>query len=149
MKFTATAQAAMQRNLDTLIRSIVVPPVLQAVDACCDLILNQAMANAPIRSGDLKNSGRKSVEENGLSVVGTVAFTAPWSAFVEFGTGVRGRGTYPYPLPQSGVPFTGKWIYDYKNQNWQGMVSQAFLRPALDTVQPQILEQFRKLTVRV
>lgn len=35
-------------------------------------------------------------------------------AFIEYGTGVRGEGTYADDLPQSNIPFTGSWIYDFR-----------------------------------
>ena len=67
-----------------------------------------------------------------------MAATAPYAAFVEYGTGLRGAGTYPYELPSEGVPYTGSWVYDYKRQNWQGHAAQPFMRPALDTARPEI-----------
>lgn len=145
MKFKATSEAALNRNLDLLIRSKIIPPLGRAVDKACSIVLAEAQRLVPVASGELRNSGTKFVKEEGRTVTGTVAFTAEHAGFIEFGTGIRGRGTYPGPLPQTGVPITGQWIYDYRNQNWQGMVSQAYLRPALDASRIQILAEFRKL----
>jgi hypothetical protein len=35
-------------------------------------------------------------------------------AFIEYGTGVKGDGTYAHDLPQSNIPFTGSWVYDFR-----------------------------------
>ena len=42
------------------------------------------------------------------------------------------------------VPITGSWVYDYKKQNWVGHEAQPYMRPALDTARPAILEAFAK-----
>jgi hypothetical protein len=80
----------------------------------------------------------------GQRVTGTVSYTSGHASFVEFGTGIIGSGTYPYPLPQEGVPFTGSWVYDYKHQNWKGMYARPYLRPALDLNQSAIVALFGK-----
>lgn len=143
--FKLNATAAMNRNLDLLIRSVVVPPLAQAADEACSLVLIDATQLAPSDSGELKGSGMKSVTEEKGAVVGIVAFTAEHAGFVEYGTGIRGRGTYPGPLPQTGVPITGRWIYDYKNQNWIGRPASPFLRPALDQNRDRIKAVFQRL----
>ena len=38
-------------------------------------------------------------------------------AFIEFGIGIEGKGTYLGELPQSGVPFTGAWQYYYPSKS--------------------------------
>ena len=79
----------------------------------------------------------------GLTVTGIVGSDSPHAQFVEYGTGVKGIGTYTYSLPQTGVPITGGWVYDYKKQNWQGHKSQAYLRPALDESGSAILDCYK------
>ena len=130
--FRATAEAAFNRNLDLLIRSVIVPPLGRAVDKACTLVLNEATRLVPVDTGELRNSGTKSVDEEGLQVVGTVAFTAPHAGYVEMGTGIRGAsspgaGPYPYSL------------------GWPGMPAIPFLRPALDSQRVAILDIFKGL----
>jgi HK97 gp10 family phage protein len=112
--------------------------VILATEQSCDLILEEAQAICPVDSNELHDSGMRSVRTEENQAVGTVAFTAPHAAFVEFGTGIRGMGTYPGPLPTEGVPFTGAWVYDYKHQNWIGHAAQPYLRPAVDIARERV-----------
>jgi HK97 gp10 family phage protein len=142
--FKLTATAAMNRNLDLLIRSVIVPPLAEATQKACSFVLQDARAIVPVDTGELKGSGRQDVTEERGAVTGTVSFTAEHAGFVEYGTGLRGRGTYPGPLPQTGVPITGSWVYDYKSQGWIGMKAQPYLRPALDQNRQRIIALFRR-----
>ena len=115
---------------------------MKAAQAGSDVVLNLSQELVSVQSGDLRSSGRTRVEWVGTSVKGYIEYTAHHAAFVEFGTGLTGRGTYPYELPVAGVPFTGGWVYDYKQQNWVGMQSRPYLRPALDSGRPRVLAAF-------
>lgn len=44
---------------------------------------------------------------------GTIVASGKGIAYVEYGTGLVGEGTYEGKTPQSGVPITGKWQYFY------------------------------------
>lgn len=52
-------------------------------------------------------------------------------AFIEYGTGVRGEGTYADDLPLSNIPFTGSWVYDFRYKrgerlfHWQGKEAES------------------------
>lgn len=85
-----------------------------------------------VDTGELKASGAVEVNQSGNEVSAEVSYGTNHAMFSEFGTGIRGEGTYPYDLPQEGVPITGSWIYDYKKQNWKGHPSQPYLRPAFE-----------------
>lgn len=117
--------------------------VTVSVDQSTAIVLEEAEAIVPVAGGELRESGRTIPATGDDTITGRIEFTAGHAAFVEFGTGIRGMGTYPYPLPQAGVPFTGGWVYDYKHQNWIGMPAQPYLRPALDTARPAIRAVFR------
>ena len=121
----------------------IVPPMVSAVTEGCAAVVDEAQMIAPVDKGDLVASiHTQSVAVEGTMVTGVVVADSDHAMFVEFGTGVRGEGTYPYPLPDTGVPITGSWIYDYKAQNWQGHAAQPYMRPALDTAQPAIKAAF-------
>ncbi len=122
--------------------ALLVPRLIAAVDAATDLVLSTSQQLVPVDSGDLVSSGRRETQWKGQRVTGSVSYASAHASFVEFGTGIIGSGTYPYPLPQEGVPFTGSWIYDYKHQNWQGHVAQPYLRPALDQSHDGIVGAF-------
>ena len=120
-----------------------VPVMVEAVNEAVGIVVDEARSIAPNDSGDLvSNIGAGTIELTGSVVSGSVVSASAHAGFVEFGTGLRGRGTYPYDLPTENVPITGSWIYDYKNQQWIGMESQPYLRPALDTARPAILQAF-------
>jgi HK97 gp10 family phage protein len=149
MRFDATAKASHNRNLQLLVRSIVVPPLAAAAKEAAQIVLQDAQAIVPVDTGELRSSGRADVREENLAVIGTVSFTAEHAGFVEYGTGLRGSGTYPGPLPQTGVPKTGKWIYDYRGRGWVGRPATPFLRPALDNNRDRIKAIFQKLLKRM
>lgn len=108
------------------------------------VVVDHARANVRVDSGELQRSidAREPID-NLKEIVGEVVATAGHAAFVEFGTGLRGIGTYPFPLPQQGVPITGSWVYDYKRQQWVGMPAQPYMRPALDSARGEVLEELK------
>jgi HK97 gp10 family phage protein len=132
------AQATTSINTAVLREKLRVAVQL-SVEQSCELIADEARSICPVDTGELRDSivVVPPVVE-GSTVVGGVAATAGHAAFVEFGTGLRGMGTYPGPLPQEGVPFTGSWVYDYKHQKWVGHASQSFMRPAVDAARDRI-----------
>lgn len=108
------------------------------------IVLDEAQRLVPVASGELAGSLRTTeISNENQKLTGRVVADAPHAAFVEFGTGLVGAGTYPYDLPTEGVPFTGSWVYDYKRQNWQGMEAQPYLRPGLESAREKILEEFQ------
>ncbi len=140
IRTNSTFQAGSFARLEALI----VPRITAAVDAATALVLATSQSLVPVDTGELVSSGGMEVQWKGQRVTGSVSYSSPHASFVEFGTGLIGSGTYPYPLPQEGVPITGSWIYDYKRQNWQGMSAQPYLRPALDQNRGEILALFGK-----
>lgn len=108
------------------------------------IVTDEAQTLCPSVSGELRGSiAPAEITNEDDMLVGQVVASAEHAAFVEFGTGLRGAGTYPYTLPMERVPITGSWIYDYKSQGWIGMEAQPFLRPALDAARAAVLESFR------
>ena len=71
------------------------------------------------------------VEEGSYQIVANDVSSKPHIVFLEFGTGVRGEGTYLGDLPQNNIPFTDKWIYDFRYKrgerlvHWQGFQARA------------------------
>ncbi len=89
-----------------------IPVLSKAVHEGCVAVAIEAKALCPVDTGELEASIHTSaVEFYGGMLTGSVIADAPHSQFVEFGTGLRGSGTYPWPLPESGVPITGSWIH--------------------------------------
>jgi hypothetical protein len=124
----------------------VVPRLVAAIEDSQSAVTDEAQMIAPVgATGDLvSNIAPGPVSLVGNVVSGTVVSASGHASFVEFGTGLRGEGTYPYPLPTENVPITGSWVYDYKKQNWVGHEAQPYMRPALDTARPAIIDSFAK-----
>lgn len=112
------------------IASRVTPGVIASVRAAQGLIVQEAKNNAPVRTGALRDSiAASEPEETGKTVVGQVGASAPYSGYIEYGTGIRGSGSAgagPYPYSAS----------------WPGMEARPFLRPALDTTRDAVKEIF-------
>lgn len=125
------------------VQQLFVPKIVAAVTEGCAAVVEEAQAIAPELTGDLKESiHTASVQLQGSVVSGTVTADSAHAEFVEYGTGERGEGTYPYELPEG-------WHYDAKDQGWQGHEAQPFMRPAQDTARPAILEAYAKQGFKV
>lgn len=105
------------------------PRIQEAVLQGAASVLEISKQYCPVDTGRLVSSGGAVVEWAGQKVVGTVEYSAPYAAYVEFGTGARGAAS------------SGAGPYDYR-MDWPGMVAQPYLRPALDQGRPAILEAF-------
>ena len=111
-----------------------------SVEQGAEIVLEEAEAIVPVSgetknesgtSGELRDSGHvEMLVSSGPAPSAAVVFDAPYAAYVEYGTGVRGAAS----------PGAGEGPYD---PNWPGMVAQPYLRPALDTARPAIVEVFR------
>lgn len=94
-----------------------------AVSQATALVEGSARAGCPVKTGSLRNSIHMRVEESERRVVGVVYTSMEHAPFVEFGTGVRGDGSYPYEK-RTNLALS----YD---PEWPGQVAQPFLVPAL------------------
>lgn len=112
------------------VQAALVPRLVAAVTDGCSAVVTEAQSIAPVDTGAFRASIHTgSVALVGTEVVGEVVADAPHSAFVEFGTGVRGAAS----------PGAGAGPY---STTWPGMAAQPTLRPALDTARPAIVEAF-------
>lgn len=116
----ATATSTFRGNLGQFVSGKITPAVRAGVKAFGDLVLQEAQAIVPVDTGELRDSGSVVMEESVKRVVAHVVFSAPHSAFVEFGTG------------QAGASSAGAGPYSY-SATWKGMPARPYLRPALDT----------------
>jgi HK97 gp10 family phage protein len=143
MNFRATSKFT-PRDIGRL-EQFLIPKLVAAVREGAAAVVVVAQGNAPVDTGELRDSiAAGPVEVILRSVQCTVSASAPHAGFIEFGTGLTGSGTYPYDLPTTGVPYTGSWIYDFRNQGWVGMAARPFLRPALDQARFEILQAYQK-----
>lgn len=124
------------------LEAAIVPKLITATKSACAVVVTTAQALVPVDTGELKASITSSVTWQGTKVFGNIVAAAPHAAFIEFGTGIVGAASNHGSLPSVGVPITGSWIYDYRQQGWIGMPARPYLRPSIDTNHTAILDCF-------
>lgn len=90
-----------------------------AIERICQYGEDFAKTVVPVDTGELRDSITHSVDVMGNHVHGTIEAGTDHALFVEFGTGVKGAGTY--------LGDTTDWVYDIKGQNWQGHPANPFM----------------------
>lgn len=107
-----------------------------AVNQATELVHGQAKALAPADTGQLRESIHMQVKDTGKEIQGRVYTNVEHAAYVEFGTGVKGNGTYPYQVKGLTLEYKDKgWAYFDEDKNeWiytKGQVAQPYMYPAL------------------
>ena len=109
------------------------------IKECTLLVEAQAKSLCPVNNGDLVGSIHPEVKESPNKVYGRV-YTQKWDAkYVEFGTGPKGNGTYPYKIKGFTLKYRNtKWCYPTFNGGrelkyvWtRGQEAQPYMYPAL------------------
>lgn len=127
LRASSTFQAGDFARLEALL----VPKLIVAAERGAKAVLEDSQVLVPVDTGELKLSAGTTAEWTGRTVRGFVSYSAKHAAYNEFGTGTRGASTGNAPPGISYSP------------DWPGMAAQPFLRPALDSARPRILEEFR------
>jgi len=113
-------------NLDRCIKrldKIGQADMFAAVARATLLVSNAAKANAPVDKGNLRSQIHATVDKKAGNVVGTVLSSAEYAMYVEFGTGIRGTGSYPYDIPGITLEY---------HPTWAGMAARPYMYPALN-----------------
>ncbi len=119
------------------IKDIDLKPVIKD---CTLLVEGQAKELCPTNTEGtegLKGSIHPEVKENDKEVIGRI-YTQKWyAAYVEFGTGPKGNGTYPYQIKGFSLKYRDtKWCYtkdEGKTFIWtRGQEAQSFMYAALE-----------------
>ena len=103
---------------------------------CTLLVEGQAKELCPVKTGDLRGSIHPEVKKRGKTFAGRV-FTQKWYApYVEFGTGPKGSGTYPYVIKGFKLKYRATaWSYtpdEGQTFIWtRGQKAQPYMYPAL------------------
>ena len=108
----------------------------------------QAKEMCPVDTGNLKESIHVKFKQNGKKSVGKVYTNVEYAAFVEFGTGKTGEGSYEYEDKLQDK-------LTYKQKPWKtgfgwtnGQIAQPYMYPALNKSIQYMLklmgEDFRK-----
>ena len=104
--------------------------IYEEVERICQIGEDEAKARVHVKSGALKESITHDVKKYKHKIKGTVSAGTDHAMFHEFGTGLIGEGTYPGD--------TSGWVYDYKNQNWQGHKANPFMYEAAKRMEEEM-----------
>lgn len=144
------------KNIDTLkrrLRNISTLDLEDTMNKATALVHGQAKTLAPVNTGNLSSSIHMETIRKGKNVIGRVFTNVEYAPFVEFGTGIKGDGTYPYNVeglnlsyrdtPWTFSPDGGETFY-----HTSGQVAQPFMYPALndnkDTIQKMFGDAIKK-----
>lgn len=97
----------------------VVSQVASRMETLCQSGEEFAKFMCPVDTGELAESITHEVTVEGNKIHGVISAGTDHAMFVEFGTGIRGNGTYPGDA--------SNWTYDYKDQNWKGQPANPFM----------------------
>src|ERR1035438_792958 len=126
--FKASAVFTPRGSGGRFVPVVLTPAAIDGVNAALRVIYDRSQELVAVDTGALKESGQiNEAQSTGLTVAGSVAYTASYAAYVEFGTGIRGEAS----------PGAGEGPYD---PNWPGMAAQPYVRPALDTSHDEVKE---------
>lgn len=120
--------------------------VKQTMNKAVLLVQGQAKSLAPVNTGNLRGSIHPKVINDGRKIVGKVYTNLSYAPFVEFGTGIKGSGTYPnskVSLSYRGTP----WVYTPDGgetfYRTEGHVAQPFMYPAIKQNEKKIKKMFK------
>lgn len=106
----------------------------KAVGQWAKSVQADAKYNAPSKTGDLRNSIKSNVKIDEDEIVGKAYTNKEHAAYVEFGTGPTGRGTYKYTIKGYSLHYTAtKWRVNIPGVGVRyiaGQVSQPFMTTA-------------------
>lgn len=131
------------KNIDRLLKRVkkVGDMDLNPIVSDCTLLVEaQAKLLCPVDTGDLRGTIHPEVKQKGKVVYGRV-YTQKWYApYVEFGTGPKGNGTYPYKIKGFTLKYRNtKWCYptfdggkELKYIWTRGQEAQPYMYPALE-----------------
>lgn len=131
------------KNIDRLLSkfkqvgSVDLKPV---ITECTLLVEAQAKALCPVDKGDLRGSIHPEVKEVEKTIYGRIYTSKEYAPYVEFGTGPKGSGTYPYKIQGFTLKYRDtKWCYPSTDEDgnaifiWtKGQKAQPFMYPALE-----------------
>lgn len=108
----------------------------EKMNKCVVLVQGQAKLLCPADTGALRGSIKTEVKSEGKKCIGRVYTNMNYAPYVEFGTGSKGNGSYPYSVKGLNLSYKDKpWVYTPDGgetfYRTNGQVAQPFLYPAL------------------
>ena len=127
------------KNIDRLIQrfeNVKTADLTPLVTKATLIVEAQAKSLCPVNDGGLRMSIHAKVETKGVNIIGMVYTSKEYAMYVEFGTGIKGNGTYPYDVEGLTLEYkdTG-WVYTPDGGDTfyytEGMEAQPYMYPAL------------------
>ena len=122
-----------------------------AVAKAISPVQGTAIATAPVKDGHLKGSIKKQVKRKVTGTVeGKVYTNLEYAPYVEFGTGAKGSGTYPFTIKGKSLSYrTTPWAFPNPDDPTEmiftnGQVAQPFMFPALKNNESKVKKILEK-----
>lgn len=137
------------KNVDRLLKKMdniagvdVIKPMRKAVK----FVHAQAKTLCPVDTGQLRASIHMEVNQKLKTIEGRVYTNVQYAPYVEFGTGSKGNGSYPYKIKGLSLSYKDKsWVYTPDGENFyrtNGQRAQPYMYPALSRNKKYIKELF-------
>lgn len=142
------------KNIDRLVRklnNLSKMEIKDTMNKAVTLVHGEAKNLAPVDTGDLAGSIHMDVKKTSTGLQGRVYTNLEYAPYVEFGTGVKGNGTYPYKVEGLTLAYKDKgWSYiDEKTGEriyTRGQVAQPYMYPSLKNNEKTIKKLFKEGT---
>ena len=139
------------KNTDRLIKRLNKLSELKVEDTmkkAVSLVEAQAKLLAPSNMGTLKNSIHMSINKGSNNIEGRVFTSLEYAPYVEFGTGIKGNGSYPYKTKGLKLSYRNTpWVYTPDDgetfYTTRGQRAQPFMYPALKNNEKRIKQMFK------
>lgn len=123
--------------------------VTKTLKKATTIVHGEAKSTAPVDTGDLAGSIHMEVKKVNEGYEGRVYTNLEYAPYVEFGTGVKGNGTYPYKIKGLNLAYKDKgWCYWSDKEDkliyTKGQVAQPFMYPALKNNEKYINKLFKE-----
>ena len=139
------------KGIDSLVRKLnkisQTEQVKETMNTAVLLVHGQAKLLAPVDNGNLAGSIHPKVMTQGKLIIGKVYTNLSYAPFVEFGTGIKGNGTYPnkkVSLTYRDTP----WVYTPDGGETfyytEGQVAQPYMYPAIKQNEKKIKAMFKE-----
>ena len=131
---TASATYRPRSSSGQFIAAVITPGVRASVEAAAQLIVQEAQAICPVKTGALRDSiSAGDPEDTGSTSAAKITASAYYAGYVEYGTGIRGAespGAGPYPYSPT---WPGMKAQPFLDQPWipPGMQLERFLQARL------------------
>lgn len=126
------------KNIDRLIQrleNVKTADLVPLINKATLIVEAQAKQLCKVDTGGLRASIHPDVKVEGKTIIGKVYTAKEYAPYIEFGTGIKGNGSYPYEVEGLNLEYrdTG-WVYTPDGENFyytEGMVASPFMYPAL------------------